>query len=113
MIIAHHVAKGRDPLAAESAMGAMSFVNLARVALNIDTLPEDKAWTVGLPTWEAKSVFRVIGTKANYTPVKSEDDWFRLISVEVPNAEPPTYPFGDNVGVVEPFAPDRLVPRTR
>jgi hypothetical protein len=105
VMIAHHVAKGRDPLAAESAMGAASFVNLSRIALSIDTLPEDKAGTVGLPPWEAKFVFRVIGTKQNYSPVKSDDDWFRLASVHVQNAEPPTYPNGDSVGVVERFTP--------
>jgi hypothetical protein len=106
VMIAHHVAKGRDPLAAESAMGAASFVNLSRIALSIDTLEEKNAGTVGLPPWEAKFVFRVIGTKQNYSPVKSNDDWFRLASVQVQNAEPPTYPNGDSVGVVERFIPE-------
>jgi AAA domain len=105
VLIAHHVAKGKDPLAAESALGAASFVNLSRIALSIDPLQEDKAGTVGLPPWEANSVFRVIGTKQNYSPVKSEDDWFRLVSVEVQNARPPIYPEGDKVGVVERFVP--------
>jgi hypothetical protein len=105
VMIAHHVAKGRDPLAAESAMGAASFVNLSRIALSIDPLQEDKAGLVGLPPWEAKFVFRVIGTKQNYSPAKSEDDWFRLASFEVKNAQPPTYPSGDSVGVVERFIP--------
>jgi hypothetical protein len=105
VMIAHHVAKGRDPLAAESAMGAASFVNLSRIALSIDPLQEDKAGLVGLPPWEAKFVFRVIGTKQNYSPAKSEDDWFRLASFEVKNAQPPTYPTGDSVGVVERFIP--------
>jgi hypothetical protein len=108
VMIAHHVAKGRDPLAAESAMGAASFVNLSRIALSIDTLPEDKAGTVGLPPWEAKFVFRVIGTKQNYSPVKSDDDWFHLASVEMQNAQPPTYPNGDSVGVVERFTPRQV-----
>lgn len=105
VMLAHHVPKGRDPTSAESAMGAISFVNLSRITLNIDTLQEDKAGIVGLPPWEAKFVFRVLGTKQNYSPVKSEDDWFRLADVEVQNAQPPTYPNGDRVGVVERFTP--------
>jgi hypothetical protein len=105
VMIAHHVAKGRDPAAAESAMGAASFVNLSRISLSIAPLQEEDAGTVGLPPWEAKVVFRVLGTKQNYTPVKSDDDWFRFTSVEVQNAQPPTYPTGDSVGVVERFIP--------
>ena len=35
VMIAHHVAKGRDPNLAESAMGAASFVNLCRIALAV------------------------------------------------------------------------------
>jgi hypothetical protein len=34
VVVAHHAAKGRDPTSAESAMGAASFVNFARIALN-------------------------------------------------------------------------------
>jgi RecA-family ATPase len=33
--LAHHASKGRDPASAESAMGAASFINLARIALSI------------------------------------------------------------------------------
>ena len=103
--LAHHTSKGRDPTSAESAMGAASFTNLARIALSIEPLEEKNAGTVGLPPWEAKSVFRVLGTKQNFSPPKTEDRWFRLVSIAMPNAEPPIYMTGDQVAVIEPFKP--------
>jgi hypothetical protein len=105
VMIAHHVAKGRDPKAAESSMGAASYVNLCRIGLSIDPLQEADAGKVGLPPWEAKNVFRVIATKQNYSPVKSEDDWFQFVSEQLQNPEPPAYPNGDSVGVVKRFTP--------
>jgi hypothetical protein len=103
--LAHHAAKGRDPASAESAMGAASFINLARVALAIEPLEEKNAGTIGVPSWEAKSFFRVIGTKQNFAPPNTKDRWFRIISVDMPNAQPPIYVNGDPVAVVEPFQP--------
>ena len=103
--LAHHASKGRDPASAESAMGAASFINLARVALAIEPLAEKDAGAIGVPPWEAKSIFRVIGTKQNFAPPNTTDRWFRIISVDMPNAEPPIYMHGDHVAVVEPFQP--------
>ncbi|MGD0533507.1 MAG: AAA family ATPase, partial [Methyloceanibacter sp.] len=103
--LAHHAAKGRDPASAESAMGAASFINLARVALAIEPLEEKNAGTIGLPPWDAKSIFRVIGTKQNFAPPNTTDRWFRLVPVDMANAEPPIYVKDDQVAVVEPFLP--------
>lgn len=103
--IAHHASKGRDPSSAESAMGAASFINLARIALAIEPLDEENAGKIGVPPWEAKFVFRLIGTKQNFSPPGTQDRWFRTVSIEMPNAEPPIYPNGDRVAVVEPFLP--------
>ena len=105
VMVAHHASKGRDPISAESAMGAASFVNLSRIALGIEPLAEKDAGSVGLPPWEARQVFRVVGTKQNLSPPSENDRWFRLISVEMGNAEPPIYPNGDKMGVVEVFQP--------
>lgn len=103
--LAHHVSKGRDPGSAESAMGAVSFTNLARIALSIEPLEEKNAGTLGLPPWEAKSVFRILSTKQNLSPPTTADRWFRIVSVAMPNAEPPIYMTGDQVAVIEPFQP--------
>ncbi|WMT75428.1 AAA family ATPase [Bradyrhizobium sp. Ash2021] len=105
IMVAHHAAKGRDPKSAESAMGAASFVNLCRIALGIEPLAEKDAGRLGLPPWEAKSVFRVIGTKQNFSPPNTDDRWYRTTSVEIQNQQPPTYPNGDKVAVVETFTP--------
>ena len=108
--LAHHVAKGRDVTSAESAMGAASFINLARIALAIEPLGEKDAGKIGLPPWEAWSVFRVLGTKQNFSPPNLKDRWFRLVSVEMANAEPPIYTTGDRVAVVVPFEPSSSGP---
>jgi AAA domain len=105
VIIAHHAAKGRDPTSAESAMGAASFVSLSRIVLNIEPLAEKDAGLLGLPPWEAKSVFRVLGTKLNFSPLNTDDRWYRTSSVEIQNQEPPIYVTGDKVAVVEVFRP--------
>ena len=105
VMIAHHAAKGRDPKSAEAAMGAASFVNLSRIALGIEPLDEKDAGRLGLPPWEAKSVFRVAGTKQNFSPPDANDRWFRILSVEIQNQQPPVYVNGDKVAVVEVFQP--------
>jgi hypothetical protein len=105
IMLAHHAAKGRDPASAESAMGAATFVNLCRVALGIEPLEEKDAGKLGLPPWDAKLIFRIVGTKQNYSPPDDTQRWFRQVSVTMQNAEPPIYPNGDKVGVVEPFKP--------
>jgi hypothetical protein len=105
IIIAHHAAKGRDPTSAESAMGAASFVSLSRIVLNIEPLAEKDAGLLGLPPWEAKSVFRVLGTKLNFSPLNADDRWYRTSSVEIQNQEPPVYVTGDKVAVVDVFQP--------
>jgi hypothetical protein len=103
--LAHHTSKGRDVASAESAMGAASFINLARIALAIEPLDAKDAGNIGLPPWEAWSVFRVLGTKQNFSPPNLKDRWFRLVSVDMQNAMPPIYLNGDQVAVVEPFVP--------
>jgi hypothetical protein len=55
--------------------------------------------------WEAKSIFRVTGVKQNFSVAGVDDRWFRYVSVELPNQQPPIYPKGDKVAVVEIFQP--------
>jgi hypothetical protein len=105
LMIAHHASKGRDPLSAESAMGAASITNLSRIVLSIEPLAEKDAGQIGLPPWEAKSVFRMVGTKQNLSPASKDDRWHRICSVQLSNQKPPIYPHGDNVAVVEQFVP--------
>jgi hypothetical protein len=55
--------------------------------------------------WEAKSVFRVTGVKQNFSAPDVDDRWFRYVSVELQNQQPPIYPYGDKVAVVETYQP--------
>jgi hypothetical protein len=50
-------------------------------------------------------MFRIVGTKQNLSAPDPSDRWFRLKSVEMGNAQPPIYPHGDKVAVVESFKP--------
>lgn len=105
VIIAHHTSKNRELGNADAAMGAASIVNLARISLAIEPLRNDDATKIGVAPWDVASIFRVTGTKQNLSPAAVDERWFRLVSVEMPNAQPPIYPHGDKVGVVELFRP--------
>jgi RecA-family ATPase len=73
IMLAHHTAKGRDPISAESAMGAATFVNLARIALGIEPLATEDAGRIGVLPWETKSVFRIVCTKHNLSLPEESD----------------------------------------
>jgi AAA domain len=105
IVLAHHAGKGRDTASAESALGAVSFVNLARIVLTIDPISEKDAINMGVPAWEAYSIFRILGVKQNYSPADAGKRLFRRVSVQINNAKPPTYPTGDQVGAIEVFKP--------
>jgi hypothetical protein len=85
--------------------GAATFANLSRIVLGIEPLDPKDAGKLGLPTWEAPSVFRVGGTKQNYRPPDTSDRWFRLGQVQIENQQPPIYVTGDWVAVTEKFEP--------
>jgi hypothetical protein len=76
IMIAHHAAKHRESSSADAAMGAASLVNLARIFLAIEPLSEGDATKVGVAPWDARSTFRVIGTKQNLSPPDTNDRWF-------------------------------------
>jgi AAA domain/Primase C terminal 2 (PriCT-2) len=108
IMIAHHAAKNREATSPEAAMGAASLVNLARICLSLEPLAEADAGKVGVAPWDARSIFRILGTKQNLSPPNATDDWIRLKSVDMLNAEPPVYPRGDSVAVVERFIPNPM-----
>jgi len=110
IMIAHHSSKGRDLSSADAAMGAASLVNLARISLAIEPLNINDAPKIGISALEYKSFFRITGAKQNLSPVNSDDRIFKLTSIEVPNSEPPLYPNGDHVGVVEKFVQNPSAP---
>jgi len=110
IMIAHHAAKNREAASPEAAMGAASLVNLARICLSLEPLAEGDAGKVGVAPWDARSIFRIVGTKQNLSPPNAADDWIQLKSVDMLNAEPPVYPHGDSVAVIERFVPNIMSP---
>jgi len=109
VMVAHHTAKSRETNTADAAMGAASFVNLARVSLSLETVSEQDAPKLGIAPWAAQSTLRLVGTKQNLSKPSTDDNFFRLLSVTLPNAAPPIYPRGDEVGVIEVFRPNPAI----
>ena len=105
LILAHHSSKNRETNTADAAMGAASIVNLARISLSLEPVSEADAPKIGVAPWDAKSILRLVGTKQNLSPPGTGDRFYRVTSVTLANAQPPIYPNGDSVGVIETFTP--------
>jgi hypothetical protein len=103
VVIAHHASKGRDLTSAEAAMGAATLSNMARISKSLDYLSAQDAVDLGIPPQDRSAVFRIVATKQNFAPVNSADRLYRFVSVDMMNADPPVYPHGDQVAVVEQF----------
>jgi hypothetical protein len=107
MLVVHHTRKGRstgdDPAEeAERIGGAAAIVNLARRAIMPVTMTnaETKAYPSVLPS-ERFKYFKLADVKSNLAPLSAEAPWYELATVDLPNAEPPTYPHGDRVQAVK------------
>ena len=108
MLVVHHTRKGRstgdDPAEeAERIGGAAAIVNLARRAIMPVTMTdaETKAYAGSVLPSERFKYFKLADVKSNLAPLSAEAPWYELASVELPNAEPPTYPHGDRVQAVK------------
>lgn len=101
ILILHHTRKGGDLSNAESIGGASAIVNLARRAIMAMPMTVDEAKVMGVLPSERHSFFRVIASKSNLVARSDQTPWYKLSSVTLPNAEPPTYSAGDNVQAVE------------
>jgi hypothetical protein len=55
----------------------------------------------GVSASERFKYFKLADVKSNLAPLSAEAPWYELASVELPNAEPPTYPHGDRVQAVK------------
>ena len=100
ILILHHTRKGGEPGHPELISGASSIVNLSRRAIMIVPMTKEEATKFGVPPSEHRSYFKVVSAKSNMAPPSAECPWYKLESVNLPNAEPPTYPNGDNVQAV-------------
>ena len=100
ILIVAHTNKTGEPGTAGAVSGAASIVNLARRAIMPVWVSEQeaKAWGI-LPSEQARYI-KLIDAKSNLVPRSNNVPVYRLHSVELPNAEPPVYPLGDNVQAV-------------
>jgi hypothetical protein len=99
ILIVHHTRKGGDAGSAEAISGASSIVNLARRVIMPVTLTATEALKLNIVS-EHWRYFKVVDAKTNLAPRGIDPPLYRLQSVGLQNAEPPTYPHGDNVQAV-------------
>jgi AAA domain len=100
ILIVHHTRKGGERGDPEAIGGAAAIVNLARRALMPVPMTEDEAQAFGILPSERLQYFKLVDAKANFTRRSADSPWYELHSIELPNAEPPTYQSGDNVQAI-------------
>ena len=100
VLVVHHTRKNAEAGSADAISGAASIVNLARRAIMPVTVSAEEATGLGILPSERLRHFKLIDAKSNLVPRNTDQPIYRLQSVELLNAEPPTYPFGDNVQAV-------------
>ncbi|MGP0084538.1 MAG: AAA family ATPase [Steroidobacteraceae bacterium] len=101
VLIIHHTRKGGDLTTAEAISGASAIVNLARRAIIPVTMTDDEATkTYNVLPSDRFRYLKVIDAKSNLAPRSGDTPWYELCNVELPNPEPPLYPFGDRVQAI-------------
>lgn len=100
ILIVHHTRKGGEAGSAEAISGAASIVNLSRRAVMPVTLTEKEALKLSIPVAKRWRYFWLNDAKSNLAPRGSDHPLYRLHSIDLQNAELPTYPFGDNVQAI-------------
>jgi hypothetical protein len=101
ILILHHTRKGGDISNAEAIGGASAIVNLARRAIMAVPMTAEEAPRLGVLPSERFQYFKVVASKSNLAPRSDDLPWYKLCSIELPNAEPPIYASGDRVQAVE------------
>jgi hypothetical protein len=110
ILVVHHTRKGAggDDNNAEAISGASAIVNLARRAIMPVLMTEREATQFRILPSERFRYFKLVDAKSNFAPRSANSPWYRLHSVELPNAEPPVYPHGDSVQALERVTPSLL-----
>jgi hypothetical protein len=100
ILVVHHTRKNGEAGAADAISGAASIVNLARRAIMPVTLSKDEAMEMGILLSERLRYFKLVDAKSNLVVRTVDPTLYHLHSIALPNAEPPIYPYGDNVQAV-------------
>ena len=104
VLVAHHFRKGAAEAGnIDSARGARSLIDAARIALTLMPMSSDEANKFGVPEDERCRLIRLDDGKVNLA-LASRTKWYRLASVNIDNGTP-DYPQGDNVQAVEQWTP--------
>jgi hypothetical protein len=105
ILIVHHTRKGGKGSdlgsEAEAISGAAAIVNLARRALMPLTMAVDEVKAFSVLPSQRLQYFKLVDAKSNLAPLSAEAPWYELVSEELFNAEPPTYPHGDRVQAIK------------
>jgi RecA-family ATPase len=102
--VAHHHRKGAaTPGDTDSARGAKSLIDAARIGLTLNRMSEAEANTFEVAEKERWRLARLDDGKMNLAPAGSTT-WFRLASVHLDNGTA-GYPDGDNVQAIEAWTP--------
>ena len=94
--LVHHVRKGNGQDAdIDSVRGAGSLIGAARAARIINRVSEDEAVRLGVPSHDARGIFRVDDGKANLSPPAAAAVYRKMEGVQIAN--------GEWIGVAVPF----------
>jgi hypothetical protein len=63
-------------------------------------MTESEGKLLGVLPSERGQYLKLVDAKSNLAPRSADSPWYQLHSVELPNAEPPIYPNGDNVQAI-------------
>lgn len=102
--VSHHFRKGvAEAGNIDSARGARSLIDAARIALTLMPMSPEEADKFGIAEDERCRMIRLDDGKVNLAPA-GRAKWYRLVSVNIDNGTA-DYPHGDNVQTVEQWTP--------
>lgn len=104
VLVSHHFRKAVGaPGDIDSARGARSLIDAARIAATLSPMSTEEADKFGVPEAGRQRLVRLDDGKANLA-LLSAARWFRLASVNIGNGTD-DYPAGDDVQAVEAWSP--------
>jgi hypothetical protein len=100
----HHFRKGGQGGDGESFRGAGAIQGAARSMSTLSPMSPEEAKKLGIADDERRQYVRLDNAKANMAPGASSADWYKLVGVNIGNADS-EYPDGDSVHTLEPWNP--------
>lgn len=101
--LVHHTKKLAPGLEhdADSARGASSLINTARVVRVLNPMSTDEAKRANISPELRRLHFRASRDKQNLAPPDADKNWYKMVGVNLGNGSPPHYIDSDEVGVAE------------